>query len=69
MNITLRKTRMELKRRISKSYMEFKYPYIKEWIFIHINKTGGTSIERALGRKIDHQTALEKKLEIGGLKK
>ena len=34
-------------------------------IFIHINKTAGTSIERALDLPFEHQTALEKIARIG----
>lgn len=36
-----------------------------DFIFIHINKTGGTSIEKALGLEKDHLTAAEKKAAIG----
>jgi len=36
-----------------------------DFIFIHINKTGGTSIEKALGLEKDHLTASEKKTAIG----
>ncbi|MDG2079786.1 MAG: hypothetical protein P8J26_09845 [Pseudomonadales bacterium] len=35
------------------------------YIFIHINKTGGTSIEKALGLEKDHLSAAEKKAVIG----
>jgi len=36
-----------------------------EFVFIHINKTGGSSIEQALGCRFEHKTALEKKAELG----
>jgi chondroitin 4-sulfotransferase 11 len=35
------------------------------FIFIHINKTGGSSIEKALNLPFEHKTALEKIEEIG----
>lgn len=35
------------------------------FVFIHINKTGGTSIETALGLKLEHKTAQEKIRELG----
>jgi len=36
-----------------------------EFIFIHINKTGGSSVEKALGCRAEHKTALEKRTELG----
>lgn len=39
--------------------------YLRPYVFIHINKTGGSSIERALGAGLDHSTALEKYRQLG----
>ncbi|WP_013322737.1 sulfotransferase family 2 domain-containing protein [Gloeothece verrucosa] len=39
--------------------------YIDNFVFIHINKTGGRSIEKALNLAFQHKTALEKIDEIG----
>ena len=39
--------------------------YFQEYIFIHINKTGGTSIEKALNLPLQHKTALAKRNYIG----
>jgi chondroitin 4-sulfotransferase 11 len=38
---------------------------ISEFVFIHINKTGGSSVERALGLALEHKTAVEKRCELG----
>jgi hypothetical protein len=35
------------------------------YVFIHINKTGGTSVERALHLRSERRTALEKRAEMG----
>lgn len=42
-----------------KSYW-LRQRYLVPYCFIHINKCGGTSIERALGLKTKHDTALER---------
>ncbi|WP_206613591.1 sulfotransferase family 2 domain-containing protein [Parahaliea mediterranea] len=39
--------------------------HLRPWVFIHINKTGGSSIEKALGAGLDHSTALEKYRQLG----
>ena len=36
-----------------------------EFVFIHINKTGGSSIELALGYSPEHKTAVVKRKELG----
>mgnify|MGYP001825085168 FL=1 len=39
--------------------------YLRPYVFIHINKTGGSSIEKALDIGLDHSTALEKYRQLG----
>jgi len=39
--------------------------HLRPYVFIHINKTGGSSIEKALGAGLDHSTALEKYRQLG----
>lgn len=39
--------------------------WFQEFIFIHINKTAGSSIEKALGMRFEHRTAREKRRELG----
>lgn len=39
--------------------------YANDYVLIHINKTGGSSVEVALGLKWEHKTAIEKIEEIG----
>jgi hypothetical protein len=43
----------------------FRQRYFAKFIFIHINKTAGTSIQRALNIRHEHKTAREKIEEIG----
>ena len=42
-----------------------RYRYVYPFVFIHINKTGGSSIELALRIPLEHKTAREKIDEIG----
>lgn len=39
--------------------------YFQRFVYIHINKTGGSSIEKALSLAHEHKTAIEKKGELG----
>jgi hypothetical protein len=43
--------------------------YLEDYVFIHINKCGGTSIERALSIPfLNHDTALERRRKLGDTK-
>ncbi len=52
-------------RKGKKIILLYKNKYLDRFIFIHINKTGGSSIEKALKLPLEHKTALEKIKEIG----
>lgn len=39
--------------------------YLDDFVFIHINKTGGSSVQRALNIPFEHDTALEKIARMG----
>jgi len=39
--------------------------YLRKYVFIHINKTGGMSIAHALGLQQEHVPALEKRRRLG----
>ena len=39
--------------------------HLRPFVFIHINKTGGSSVEKALGIRLDHSTAAEKYAQLG----
>lgn len=43
----------------------FRTKYFRDFAFIHINKTGGSSIEKALGLPLIHKTAREYRDDIG----
>jgi chondroitin 4-sulfotransferase 11 len=48
-----------------KPFALLKERYLQDFVFIHINKTGGSSVEKALGIRHEHRTALEKRAELG----
>ncbi len=41
--------------------------YLQNYVFIHINKTGGSSIEKAFSIKHEHKTSIEKRDELGDI--
>jgi len=47
------------------AWARFRTKHLLHFIFIHINKTGGSSIERALGAPFQHLTALELRDRLG----
>ena len=51
--------------RSRRAFRLLTYTYLEGFVFIHINKTGGSSIEKALNIPFEHKTALEKIEEIG----
>jgi len=57
MTITLDRVRRKIK--------STRHLYFDNFEFIHINKTGGSSVEKALNMPLEHKTALEKIEEIG----
>ena len=54
---------------IARSYREWnrtlRERYLRPYVFVHINKTGGSSVEKALGISLDHSTAIEKRDQLG----
>lgn len=54
-----------LRRSIRRTYADLQSRYLQDWVFIHINKTGGSSIEKALGMQFDHRSARDKVAAIG----
>jgi hypothetical protein len=46
-------------------YLESSKKHYDGFVFLHINKTGGCSIEAAVGIPHEHRTALEKRDELG----
>lgn len=48
-----------------KKAVVMRYRYLDPFVFIHINKTGGTSVSKALNIPLEHKTAIEFIDEIG----
>ena len=46
-------------------YWYVRERFFQDYIFIHINKTGGTSVEKALNIPLQHRTALDKRNYLG----
>jgi Sulfotransferase family len=51
--------------RVSKHVELLRERHLCNFVFIHINKTGGSSIEHALGLRVRHWTALELRQRLG----
>lgn len=51
--------------KIEQKIKSIRYHHLNKFVFIHINKTGGSSVEKALNIPFEHKTALEKIEEIG----
>lgn len=50
---------------LKQRYARFHAKYLSDCVFIHINKTGGSSIERALNLPFQHTTAAEMVTQMG----
>lgn len=61
----MRETLRALRRSARRTLADLESRYLVDWIFIHINKTGGSSIEQALGMRFDHRSAREKMAAVG----
>lgn len=55
-------------RNIKNRWALVKEKYWQPFSFVHINKTGGTSVEKALGLRFNHQTVQEKIDYMGAAK-
>lgn len=51
--------------RIKSVMRSMKHRHLDRFVFVHINKTGGSSVEKALKIPFEHKTALEIIEEIG----
>jgi hypothetical protein len=52
-------------RRVRRAVYGVRARLLDDFAFVHINKTGGSSIERALRLPFQHRTALELRQELG----
>ena len=61
----MREAMRALRRSARRTLADLESRYLLDWIFIHINKTGGSSVEKALGMRFDHRNAREKIAAVG----
>lgn len=54
-----------LKYKLRDYHALFHTRYLADFSFVHINKTGGSSVEKALGLPFQHRTALEMRALMG----
>lgn len=52
-------------RRVTSHGRRLRHRHFDDFVFIHINKTGGSSVETALRLSLEHKTAREKIAELG----
>lgn len=57
--------KFRLKGRILNQYLKIRSRWFTDYVYIHINKTAGSSIEKALGLPSEHITAREKIRQLG----
>ncbi len=50
---------------IKRVFVDAREKYVQPYAFVHINKTGGSSVERALGIRFQHKTARELREILG----
>ena len=55
----------KLIRKMKPKVYRLRHQFVDKFVFIHINKTGGSSVERALKIPFGHETALEKIARMG----
>lgn len=54
-----------VRRRLVRRAQIIRRDHLDDFAFVHINKTGGSSVERTLGLPVDHRTALEWRDDLG----
>jgi chondroitin 4-sulfotransferase 11 len=54
-----------LKYKLKDYHARFHTRYLADFSFVHINKTGGSSVEKALGLPFQHRTAVEMRALMG----
>lgn len=56
---------LSLTNRFQRMFGSLQHRYLSDAAFVHINKTGGSSVEAALGLPFQHKTARELRDELG----